>query len=397
MTLRVRQAGLFPIDPEIQQQRTEATTKKFLAMIPAALKGTETLAEPLLPLPRVADVAAPPVPIPRTNDGVLQMNPLDTLTECLDTAECPATARRIYRLLFRIGLTVLRQRGLHEQHATQVSFHLPLDLIAAHLEVNRSTVWRNLRPLEKAGVLHQRDHYGTLRGQTAVTGKVWALSLRPHEVLAGTRERVRVRHDDLVGVRWRDLDADARAGRTAWAELERVRLGKAEEAELLSQGQLFQLQQSQEAEKAVVSEKTLLAWALAPFLQGSPGVTLTDAIAFFGGLDTVYAVPALTGLPKAERGAAVSECARQLAAAFGDTGNQRFWCWLLWQMLRLRDQGQDVSEDISAVLARVLQDLKTYPAKKAAAVVVSELVGAGLYDRLKLAGHHRVGGPPPAA
>ncbi|GHG08627.1 hypothetical protein GCM10017783_21480 [Deinococcus piscis] len=397
MTLRVRQAGLFPIDPEIQQQRTEATTKKFLAMIPPALKGTETLAEPLLPLPKVADVAAPPVPVPMVSAGSLQLNPLDTLTECLDTAECPATARRIYRLLFRIGLTVLRQRGLHEQHATQVSFHLPLDLIAAHLEVNRSTVWRNLRPLEKVGVLHQRDHYGTLRGQTAVTGKVWALSLRPHEVLAGTREPVKVRHDDLIGVRWRDLDADARKGRTAWAELERVKAGKAAEAEMLSQGQLFQLQQSQEAERAVVSEKTLLAWALAPFLPDSPGVTLTDAFAFFGGLDTVYAVPALIGLPKAERSAAVSECARQLAATFGDTGNQRFWCWLLWQMLRLRDQGQDVSEDIAGVLARVFQDLKTYPAKKAAAVVVSELIGAGLYDRLRLAGNHRVGGPPPAA
>lgn len=245
-----------------------------------------------------------------------------------------------------------------------------------------------------AGVLAQRDHYGTLRGETAITGKVWVLSLRPQEILAGTRDAVRVRHDDLIGIKWRDLDKDARQGRTAYAELERIKEVKEKQDEMLQKGQLFQLQQSVEAEEAVLSEKTLLAWALAPFLPDSPSVTLTDAISFFGGLDTVYAIPSLCGLKKAERSAAVSECARQLAAMFSDSHNLRFWTWLLWQMLRLYDQNQDVSEDISAVLARVYQDLRTYPARCPAAVVASELAGAGLYDRLRLAGNHRVGGPP---
>ena len=66
-------------------------------------------------------------------------------------------------------------------------------------------------------------------------------------------------------------------------------------------------------------------------------------------------------------------------------------------MLRVHDQGQDMSEDIAAVLARVYQDLKAYPGKIPGAIVTAELKTAGLYDRLKLAAPTRVGGPPTTA
>ena len=67
----------------------------------------------------------------------------------------------------------------------------------------------------RAGVLHCRDHYGKLRHQTAVTGKVWAISIHPERQLAGTAEPVRVTRADLK-YDWRNLDADAESGRTVW-------------------------------------------------------------------------------------------------------------------------------------------------------------------------------------
>lgn len=137
-----------------------------------------------------------------------------TLTACIERAECPATARRIYRRLFEIGLQTVRARGLPKVPDVAV-FHLPLELLAAHLEVSRETVWRNLKSLKVAGLLDERDHYGTLRGQSSVTGKVWAVSLRPERQLSRQADPVRVKAADLK-FPWRDLDADVLLGRTAY-------------------------------------------------------------------------------------------------------------------------------------------------------------------------------------
>ncbi len=115
---------------------------------------------------RRAQLAEPPAPL-------VLFRPVESLTACMDSAECPATARHIFRVLFSLGLESVRARGVPVRPDVAV-FHLPLELLAAHIERDRTTVWRNLRPLIASGVLAAVDHYGTLRGQTAVTGKVWA-------------------------------------------------------------------------------------------------------------------------------------------------------------------------------------------------------------------------------
>lgn len=48
------------------------------------------------------------VPVPRMQ---FNFNPTATLTACLDTAECPETAREIFRVLFDLALQTVRARG----------------------------------------------------------------------------------------------------------------------------------------------------------------------------------------------------------------------------------------------------------------------------------------------
>lgn len=137
-----------------------------------------------------------------------------SLTACLDSAPCPRTARKLFRLLHEIGLETIRRRGLPARPDIAV-FHLPIELLAAHLGIDRVTVWRNLKPLRDVGLLDERDHYDTLRGQTAVTGKVWAIATAPELVLSGKSRKVRLTYADIRH-QWRNLEKDVKVGRTAY-------------------------------------------------------------------------------------------------------------------------------------------------------------------------------------
>ena len=393
------------------------------------------------PRPMFLDTAATPA------RPKLAVNPVQTLTACLDTAKLPATARRVFRILFDAGLTSIQKRGLPHMPTLAV-FHLPSELLAAHAEVSRETLWRNLKPLKALGLIDERDHYGTLRGQTSVTGKVWAVSLNPSAQLEGRADAVRVRHHDLKTA-WRDLDADAQSGRTVYnltrtderKQLDAQRAAEREpqqaEARARAKERKTQrtcdqragkkplngraaatvnaaetraaradvpkrdaLQQSEKRGLKAVERQEVMNWALTPFLSPSNPDTLTVAVAPAGGLDAIFSLPSLAGLSRKERGAAVEATARSLAATFEDGDNLRFWCWLLWQMLRGSDQGQDWSEDIAHVLARVHQDLRhdetmtNRTARKPAALVAAAFKAAGLLDALRTLTPTRVGVRP---
>ena len=380
-----------------------------------------------------------------------RFNPSESLTACLDSAECPRTARTLFRLLHELGLESIRKRGLPVRPDIAV-FHLPLELLAAHLQVDRVTVWRNLQPLKEAGLLDERDHYGTLRGQTAVTGKVWAISTAPELVLSGHSRRVRLTHADLKA-RWRDLDRDVREGRTAYeltrsetqkqadrakreaqaeeqaAARARADQRKAEREAARARGEKpltgraaatanaketkaqkprpsrtkSELQQSLEGLKAV-SKAQLQNWVLAPFSDLSNDVTLTvangPAVRPLSGLDAVFTLPTLAELPKRDRNAAVEQTARALAASFEDTDNLRFWCWLIWQLIRGCDQGQNWTDDVAHLLARVLHDIRHDESMNArtqlspGALVVNELRNCGLLDALRALAPTRAGERP---
>lgn len=383
------------------------------------------------------------VPVPRVQ---LTLMPTATLTACLEAAECPATARRIFQVLHELALLSVRARGLPVQPTIGV-FHLPVELLAAFLGIDRTTVWRNLKPLIERGVLDARDHFDSLKGLSAVSGKIWAVSLMPERVLKGLAGKVRVTHADLV-FPWRDLTADAEAGRTVYVLTRTEERQQAEKAQREAKAaeraaareraarraterqaardrgekvltgraaatvnaaitrnenprparENLTVQQSTKGLKTV-EKAELIQWVLAPFTQ-SDDVTLTVAHAFSDGLEAIFSLPTLTALPKRERNAQVEVTARALAASFEDTPNLKFWCWLVWQLLRGADQGQHYLDDVSHLLARVLHDVRhdetcyQRSMKKPAALVVKELNRSGLLDALRELQRYRVGGTP---
>lgn len=449
------------LDQFLTRQRQRGHTGPLFDQLAKIAQGGATAPQPapapvLTPAPALRTVQeltaarlTSRVQFEQTPAPALEVNPVESLTACLDDAECPQTARRIYRLLFELALDSVRARGLPHRPDVAV-FHLPVELIAAHFQIDRVTVWRNVRPLVAAGVLAEADHYGTLRGATAVTGKVWAVSLCPERVLRNKAPRVRVTRADLR-YPWRDLDRDARRGETVYA-LTRTearqaadkarREAKAEEqaqaqaraAQRLAERQAARargekiltgraaatenaketraqksrprrlpgaMQQSLEGLKTV-EKAELKRWVLAAFSNPSEDVTPTVAGALLTGLDAAFTLPTLAGLSRSRRNEMVEKTARSLAAAFEDGANLRFWLWLLWQMLRAYDQGNDWTEDIAHICARVLHDVK-HEAQLGAkvhnpgALVVNALRNCGLLDALKQTERTRAGRRPAAA
>lgn len=230
-------------------------------------------------------------------------------------------ARKLALLLYRIGRGVVRTRGWARNTATVV-VHLPVDLIAQHLGVDRTTIWRWAKELEEHGLIARRTHYGTLEGRTVATGTVWAIRLKPG--------RARLTYEDLAHP-WRDLEEDIRRGATAWA-WRRMR----------------------------PDLKTLLLWALGA--RRGPGAPATGA----GG---PWAIPYLQEAEAGQLPGLITAIAERLETELQDHGNRRFYAGLLWKVVR----GELNPWSLLAAIQRVQVDMREGWARRPGALLASRL------------------------
>ena len=253
----------------------------------------------------------------------------DELRAYLEAHSEDATARLV-RLLYRLAVDVARERyGAHARKLGQVVFAIPVELLAEHLGVNRSTVWRALKRIEASGLVAARDWYAaSTAGQDGakanrVAAKLFAVRLKPG--------RARLYHEDFRH-RWRDLDADRAQRRTAWAwKQHHERPGYA----------------------------VLRAWALgrpvAPD-ESPPNAQLYDILSLPDMLPHL-AAPVITAL------------ADYLAARLRDPHSRGFYAKLLWRVVHLELR----AEVLIAQIERVEADRREGWAKNPGALLAARL------------------------
>ncbi len=272
-------------------------------------------------------------------------------------ADLRPLARRIYALLHLLGCEHANARAYHPD-CTQLSFFLPGELVYTHLGLTRGSFYRSLRELKALGLVDVRGHKTTINGwQVRCDGSLWCVKLFPT-----TGKAARLRFDDLKAS-YRDLAADIREKRTVW---EVVR-------------------QSYKERKNSLTFSYLLSWTLSPGTQKSP-VTLTVASRGRPALERLLDIPLV---PKNERGAAVDRAARSIAAHLSDN-NLGFYRFLLWQLLRLHDTGQDHLYTVYAMVVRAGVDRQEGFARCAGALFVSRLKASGLWAVLESTPRFRV-------
>jgi hypothetical protein len=216
---------------------------------------------------------------------------------------------KLFLLLAYLGRRYLREKyGVKaSRKASQVAFHLPNDLLAAHIGVDRATVWRWMELLKQAGLADAREHraWAVINGTPGfyTTGNVWLVRLKPG--------RVKWEYADLAHP-WRDLEEDRRHGRTAYRVLWPQGKGKGKNRKKPIRPSL----------------ELLVRWTLGIREAPPPEVLLTrrdptDIAELF----------ALTDLDPQERPDAIQALAERMAHNLGDLHSVKFYMRVLWRVV----------------------------------------------------------------
>ena len=321
--------GLALDDQEVLAQPVQQSTRGYLGQSTATDYGARGVGSPSMPEVKAPLKMTVARPAERVQDALAhwrkseaarrfveqilarQGEAADELRAYLEIHSEDATARLV-RLLYRLAVDVARERyGAHARKLGQVVFAIPVELLAEHLGVNRSTVWRALKRIEASGLVAARDWYtASTAGQDGtkanrVAAKLFAVRLRPG--------RARLHHDELTHP-WRDLDGDRARGRTAWA-----------------------WKQHHERPGYAVLRSWALGRPVAPD-ERPPDVQLYD-------------IHGLAGLLPHEAAPLVTQLADYLAKRLNDTHSRAFYAKLLWKVVHLELKPEALITQIERVEA----------------------------------------------
>ncbi len=300
------------------------------------------------PAPVTVRPTEPPRPVIRPHNPA-QLHPgplrpsyaeLGTITDLDQLRRGP---RLLLELLHRLGVDTLASRS-YPVTPSQITLHLPQELIAKCLCVHVVTVWRWSQDLIATGLIAVRAHYSTLRRATRADGTLYAVSLKAGHV-------AHLAHDDL-SYPWRDLDADVKHGRTAWQALQ------------------WSTQREQPDWYKILSD-----WAVkkpgeinSPFPSFdhcTPPGTLQDA---------AHSLPLIATAHPQKRSALVGLLASSIAATLNDHHSRRYWCRTIWNAWREELQGRGGLQVLGTQLARLEADKREWVGlRNPAALLTSRL------------------------
>jgi len=309
----------------------------------------------------------PPEPVPEVLD----------LPELLDLAELRPKRGRgagtegpgsLARLLDELARHVFKTRG-YRLTPGQIVFHISQELLAEALGVDVATVRRWTRQLEARAYCDSRPHFSdmTRNGETvaAVDGTLYAVRLVPGH-------RARLGYDDLAH-QWRDLDADRKAGRTAWAMLKAVR---AEKEKARQEGKK-KLRGSTSPIERGAWVHVLKNWAVTPGTDEDPlnndprNFPLEEAKTV---QDVVYALPLVLDAHPTKRAALVGMLGAVLARQLRDQHSRRWYCRLIWDAYHASVEGRQGLQQLAAQLARLDADRREWGGlRNPAALLVARL------------------------
>ena len=234
---------------------------------------------------------------------------LEELLALLEAKGLEAGPVKLFLLLAYLGRRYLREKWGRKasRKASQVAFHLPNDLLAAHIGVDRATVWRWMELLKQAGLADSREHraWAVIKGQPNfyTSGNVWLVRLKPG--------KVRWTYEDVAHP-WRDLEEDRKHGRTAYRVLWPQGKGKGKNRKKPIRPSL----------------ELLVRWTLGIREAPPPEALLTrrdptDIAELF----------ALTELDPQERPDAIQALAERMAHNLGDPHSVKFYMRVLWRVV----------------------------------------------------------------
>ncbi|GAA5449688.1 hypothetical protein Ddep01_03481 [Deinococcus depolymerans] len=293
---------------------------------PAIAAASVTVRPSVPPVPTVRAVQVSQLPIPLVEDVLAGL-------------QLSSGARRTFEALHDLALHALAVRG-HSPCPNTLTLHLPQQLLAEQVGYTTRHLRRLLTELVTAGVLDWGAHASKVRGMSLWDGCLWAVKLRPAQVVPQLR-----REDWLYD--WRDFEGDMAAGRT-------VKGIKAEMSQL----------HPDERKKAVID--TLKAWAVIPGTPLNPvacssDIGATDDLDVVQGVtDVVRRLDEVAQVHPSHRAGLVGRLGSALSKALGDRQSRRFYCGLIWQSWREEIEGHGGLQVLKALLERLQVDRREW-------------------------------------
>jgi hypothetical protein len=272
------------------------------------------------------------------------------------------TAKELYTALCGAAVEVMKERG-YKETVTEITYFCPAEAVALAVGVHPSTIYRKLPELRAAGLVDCRGHYCTHNGQTRSDGSVWTIRLTP---TWGSAARVPF---DYLKRSYRCLGDDIEASRTAFLQMR--------ESYLLR-------------DKSGINLSHILRWALPP-TNKTPVISDSRKVQRFD-LESIFDVPTVR---KQDRAEMVYNAAKALTIALRDDDSTRFYCGLLWGLLRLRDRGQgDYFESLYLMAQRARTDVLEGFSRRGGALFTSRVKQAPWWDEVMRQPTVRVGTLP---
>jgi hypothetical protein len=272
------------------------------------------------------------------------------------------TAKKLYTVLCGAAVEVMKERG-YKDTVTEITYFCPAEAVALAVGVHPCTIYRKLPELRAAGLVDCRGHYCTHNGRTRSDGSVWTIRLTP---TWGSAARVPF---DYLKRSYRCLGSDIESGRTAYQQMR---------------------ESYPVRDKSVINLDHILRFALFP--TDKKPVTYDSRKVQRFDLESIFDVPAVR---KQDRAEMVYNAAKALSVALRDDDSTRFYCGLLWGLLRLRDRGAgDFFESLYLMAQRARTDSLEGFARRPGALFCSRLKQADFYDWIMNSPPTRVGTKP---
>lgn len=256
----------------------------------------------------------------------------------------------------------------------QIVMHLPAEAIGERLGVSPDTLNRHTARLTELGYLQARPHYTSTTDEGEVVshidGTLYAVRLAPGRTAKLTKRDYKRKY--------RDLDADKAAGRTAFNLIKNAytKAGEKprqdEEKKCGGQDQFCEgyetirarLTPTQRNQARLDIAAGLELWAVtpghisakqAPLLNNDPRIYFANITAGLTTVqDVIYSVGILADCAYKIRSDLVAAFARVLAREFDNGYNHPAWCGLLWEAYRREKGGLHGLDDLRRVLTRTM-------------------------------------------
>jgi hypothetical protein len=269
------------------------------------------------------------------------------------------TAKRLYTALCGAAVEVMKERG-YKDTVTEITYFCPAEAVALAVGVHPSTIYRKLPELASAGLVDCRGHYCTHNGRTRSDGSVWTVRLTP---TWGSAARVPF---DYLKRSYRCLGSDIESGRTAFQQMR----------------ESYPIR-----DKSVIDLSYILRFALSP--TDKKPVTYDSRKVQRFDLESIFDVPAVR---KQDRAEMVYNAAKALSVALRDDDSTRFYCRLLWGLLKLKDRGAgDYFESLYLMATRAKIDSLEGFARRPGALFTSRVKQAPWFDEIMNSPPTRVG------